>query len=211
MNIITKPTTVANSSSLPTFDAVFPSLIEPSKIVLQDKFESNVGNLDGRSLEKVNNAQKWLALGSGGKTWKVSGDGYAYTGSPATPAVIITQHMTVGHVYAAMEFGGGNTYFGIVVRYFDPNNYVRALLTYAGGLVLEAYVDGVKTTIGSAAVTMTAGKIYHLGVKYTTTGVQVAVDNVVKINTESNESATNTGVGLLSSSSTHKVWEFVAG
>lgn len=209
MNIITLSGTVAATSALPTFASIFPSLVEPSKIMLQDQFLTNAGPLVGRAIEKSDTQRVWALLNTSSNFWQVEG-GYASTNAVGTSRVIVT-HKNSGKLYAAVEYGG-SSFAGLVLRAVDPSNYWQITLAAANaGLRIEKTVAGVNTVVKSVGLPLTNGKIYHLGITYDTTGMTVAVDNVVLATITDADLSANTAVGLSSGTTTHKIWEFVAG
>ena len=207
MNIVTLSGTVDSTSTLPTFNSVFPSLIEPSKIMLHDTFSGGAGDLDQKLLEQSDNGQKWQALGISGKNWKVAGGGYAYSATTSR-ILITTTHKTSSHIYAAIEHSG-SSYTGVVCRFADQNNYFMITLSSIGGVRIDKMVGGV-TTSQTSAMTFVAGQVYHLGVLCTESEITVYVDNNLILTASDTALSANTGIGLVTSSSSHKVWEFTA-
>lgn len=207
MNIVTLSGTVSASSTLPTFNDVFPSLIEPSEITLYDSFLGGAGDLDQKLLEQSDNGQKWQALGTLGKNWRVADGGYAYSNYTGK-TFITTNHKTTGRIYAAIEHSG-DSYAGVVCRFANQDSHFMITLSSIGGVRIDKRVAGV-TTSQTFAMTFNAGQVYHLGVTYTEREIKVYVDNNLTLTASDTALSVNTGVGLVSANTLNKVWEFAA-
>lgn len=210
MQIVTLSGTVAPASTLPTFTAVFPSLVEPSKIILQDQFLAGAGAMGGRTLEKYDTVKTWTALGATGALWSVNAGGFAATTAAATSRITVA-HKNVGKLYAAVEYGG-SSFAGLLLRFADASNLWQITMSAAsGGLRVEKIVAGVNTVVRTVGMTLTTGRIYHLGITYDASGMSIYVDQVeAAVITDADLSA-NTSVGLVTGATTNKIWEFVAG
>lgn len=212
MKIITQSGTVSTTSKLPTFNNVFPALIEPSKVVLHDLFETGVGSvLNNRSLDK---GGVWTVLGGGNIPLTVKESGYISMNSTGI-ARAYTEHKTSGRVYAAIEFGSGMSTVGLFFRWAGQSDTFELTLSYTQkNVVLKKMVSGVTTALTGQAVNqvdLESGTTYHVGVEYTETGFKVYIDDTLIYDIEDSSLSNNTGVGLYIAGESNKVWEFAAG
>lgn len=206
MQITTIAKDISTTSTLPTFESYFKSLIDPALITLSDAFDANVAN---HALSTHQTANKtWETLGTSGGYWTVYQPGYIATTTDAASRVLLS-HATSGKVYAAIEWQAG--YVGLLIRAADASNYVQITLASASsGVRVEKVVAGVNTLLSTKALTLTAGKIYHFAVEYDANNIYVYVDNQLITSVADTSLNTNTKIGVVTSVTANKIYEIVA-
>lgn len=200
--------TLQSSTSLPKFEDIFKSLIDPNKIILHDEFLSNAGPLNGRALEKSPIYQNWQVYGS--IVWSVDATGFVKT-QTSTATNVALQHARSGKIYATVEIGVLSSYVGLIFRAVDVSNLFRVVINPTlGGLVVLKVVAGVTVQLQQVPIQTNIGDIIHLAVEYDEAGFKVIVNNEEKSSIVNSDLSTNIGVGLTAGSVEHKVWEFAA-
>lgn len=203
MQITTIAKDISTSSTLPTFESYFKSLIDPNLITISDQFDTNAGALNGR----VTSNKTWAVLGTAGGYWQVY-SGYAAT-TTATTSRALLPHATSGKVYVAVEYQSG--FIGLLIRATDASNLVQITLASASnGLRVEKIVGSVNTVLLQKSLTLTAGKIYHLAAEYDATTIKVYVDNEQLANISETDLANNSNIGIVTSVTANKIYEIVA-
>lgn len=194
--------TVAIESTLPTWESIFKSQVDPNKKTIADDFKTNLGSLGGR----ITSGKTWTALGAGGALWTVY-NGYAAQSSVSSASRVLLPHAKSGKYCGILEWNEG--YIGLLIRASDASNLHQIVLN-STGLFYTKIVAGVSTTLASKGVTMTPGKTYALGVEWTETNVKVYIDDVLAADINDTDLANNTNIGLATSSPLNKVFELVA-
>lgn len=194
--------TVPTDSTIPTWESIFKSQVDPNKKTIFDEFKTNLGAMNGR----VTSGKTWTTLGAGGALWTVY-NGYAAQSSASSASRILLQHAKSGKVCQILEWNEG--YIGLLIRAADASNYHQIVLNPTG-LFYTKVVAGVGTTLASKGVTMTAGKIYAIGVEWNETNIKVYIDDVLAADINDTDLANNINIGFATSSPLNKVSELAA-
>jgi hypothetical protein len=91
----------------------------------------------------------------------------------------------------AYSTAAGDKWFGLVTRYTDANNYYYVTVRSNGTLLLRRMVNGVFTTLASAALPVTLNRTYRVRLEAIGTRLRVFVDNAVLA--EASDSALDQG------------------
>lgn len=194
--------TVPAGTTLPLWEDVFKSQVDPNKKTIYDDFKSNLGAMGGRTTS----GKTWTALGAGGALWTVY-NGYAAQSSASSSSRVLLPHATSGKYCGIFEWQAG--YIALLIRSADTNNYHQIALNNTG-LYYTKYVAGVTTILATKVLTMTAGKTYAVGVEWTETNIKIYIDDVLAADVNDTDLAANINIGLATSSPLNKVFELVA-
>ena len=194
--------TVSTDSTIPTWESIFKSQVDPNKKTIFDDFKSNLGAMGGR----VTSGKTWTALGSGGALWTVY-NGYAAQSTANSSCRILLPHATAGKYTGIVQWNTG--YVGLLIRASDANNYHQIVLN-STGLFYTRVVAGTGTTLATKGITMTPGKHYSIGVEWDETNIKVYIDDVLSANVNNTDLASNINIGLVVSDPSNKVTEIAA-
>lgn len=194
--------TVSEDSTLPKWEDIFKSQVDPNKRTTQDTFDTNLGVLNGR----VTSGKTWAALGAGGSYWTVY-DGYAAQNTTSSSSRILLPHATSGKVCQIIEWNTG--YIGLLIRAADSNNFHQIVLNTTG-LFYTKVVAGVSTTLASKALPMVAGSVHSIGVEWDALNIKVFIDDVLEAEITDSDLSANTNIGFATSSPLNKVLELAA-
>ena len=193
--------TVAIESTLPTWESIFKSQVDPNKKTIFDEFKTNLGPLNGR----VTNGKTWSTLGATGAYLTVY-DGYAAQNTAGNSRALLP-HAKSGKVCQLAEWNEG--YIGLLIRAADATNYHQIVLN-STGLLYTKVVAGVSTTLASKGITMTAGKTYAIGVEWTETNIKIYIDDVLAADVNDTDLAASINIGVVVSGVTNKIFEITA-
>lgn len=191
--------TVEADSTLPKWEDVFKSQVDPNKKTVYDDFKSNLGAMARR----VTNGKTWVALGSSGQLWNVY-DGYAAQSTANSSCRILLPHATAGKYTGIVQWNTG--YVGLLIRAADTSNYHQIVLNNTG-LFYTRVVAGTGVTLATKGITMIPGKHYAIGVEWSETNIKVYIDDDLAADVNNTDLASNINIGLVVSDPSNKVTE----
>ena len=194
--------TVSSDSTIPYWEDIFKSQVDPNKKTIFDDFKTNLGPLSGR----ITNGKTWAAIGSAGQLWNVY-DGYAAQSTANSSCRILLPHATAGKYTGIVQWNTG--YVGLLIRASDASNYHQIVLN-STGLFYTRVVAGTGTTLATKGITMTPGKYYSIGVEWSETNIKVYIDDVLSADVNNTDLASNINIGLVVSDPSNKVAEIAA-
>jgi hypothetical protein len=138
----------------------------------------------GREDSALSLGNDWTAaLG----TWGIgSGKAYLAVGNPPTAfyRAVHDTGLPDGHGIFQWDVTvpeATPAFFGLLIRYQDPDNFFRIFVSGTNALALQKWIDGGVSTIGSNAQTWTAGQTYRITMHAEDGRFKVWVDNTLKI------------------------------
>ncbi|WP_046205810.1 hypothetical protein [Acinetobacter radioresistens] len=194
--------TVAADSTIPKWEDIFKSQVDPNKKTIFDDFKTNLGPLNGR----VTNGKTWTALGSSGQLWTVY-NGYASQSTANSSCRILLPHATAGKYTGVVQWNAG--YVGLLIRAADASNYHQIVLNNTG-LFYTRVLAGAGSTLATKVITMIPGKQYAIGVEWSETNIKVYIDDVLAADVNNTDLASNINIGLVLSSPLNKVSNIAA-
>lgn len=189
-------------TTLPLWEDIFKSQVDPNKKTIFDDFKTNLGPLNGR----VTNGKTWTALGSSGQLWNVY-DGYAAQSTANSSCRILLPYATAGKYTGIAQWNTG--YVGLLIRAADASNYHQIVLN-STGLFYTRVVAGAGVTLASKGITMVPGKHYAIGVEWSETNIKVYIDDDLAADVNNTDLASNINIGLVVSDPSNKVTEIAA-
>lgn len=194
--------TVEANSTLPKWEDVFKSQVDPNKRTTHDTFDTNLGALDGR----VTSGKTWTRFGTGGGYWTVY-SGYAAQNTASSSSRIILPHATSGKYCGIIEWQDG--YIGLLIRTSDSNNFHQIVLNPTG-LLYTKVVAGASTALASKALPMVAGSVHSIGIEWNETNIKIWINDELAADVNDTELASNINIGLATSNPLNKVFEIAA-
>lgn len=217
MKLTTMSGQVPADSILPLFTDIHPALVDPL----------NFSIVDGFTQARATLANGLPDVGPEGVVWS-SGAGFAVTAGSDEGYVTGATNQTInlgvsdGKVTAVIRWGT-TSYVGVLLRYVDANNYIRATISAAAGIFAEKRVAGVNTTLLTQAQAMVTGRLYAIGATFIGDQITIAVedlrdpadgarpDPVICDPLTVSDLQSATIVGIAGGHSGHRILEFVAG
>lgn len=202
--------TVSPDGPAPLWGEVFPTLIQPDEVSLYDAFDADAGSIFTRDFpyRPSDDTAQWL----GSSDILVHADGYAYCDAASTERCQVDTDKTDVEVHAKIQWIDGGSGVGIMARYTDSSNYLRAVFVSSGLLRLQEVVGGANTNLGEVAVTLTDEAFYKVRLVVVGTSFKVYLDDAVApvINASSSNNASGTSCGLyfLAAEDGHRVHTF---
>lgn len=202
--------TVSPDGPAPLWNDVFPSLISPPDVALYDGFDANTGSIFTRDFpyRPDDDTAQWL----GSSDILVHADGYVYCDAATTERCQVDTGKTDLEVAARIQWIDGGSGVGVIARYTDSSNYLRAVFVDSGLLRLQEVVSGVNNNLGEVAVSLVDEAFYQIRLVLSGTSFSVYLDEeespVITATSSNNASGTDCGLYFLAAEDGHRVHTF---
>lgn len=199
--------TISASTTQPKFEDEFKGFINPFNAIAHDDLREGEGVLTGRQIGLKGNSKIWQKKGY--SEFSVSPSGSASILS-SLPTLQTVSHATSGEIFASFELGSSLSYIALAFRALDRINCVLFSMGQSlNGFALQSFNGGTYATISVAPKTLLLNKVYNLKVSFTETSILCYADGDLIFDIQNSTLASNIGVGVISSDTAHKLWEFV--